>query len=107
MSNEEDPGRRKEWNRLNDSGQLDQMHTADMEAAAHAAKWFEGTKHLSDPEAQASMARIIKMANRGMMTMKEINSHMSELDRSYPAFEPPTSTSIDIPDHLGEQFGGL
>ena len=97
-------GSHEVWKSARESGHLDQAWTADADAATHASKWFEGTKHLHDPETQAKIQRVVKMAQRGMITMDETNHQMSHLDPSYPHFAPSTSPHINIPDHLGDQF---
>ena len=87
------------------SGALDQKWTKSKNAYEHAATWFEKNKSAVDDNVHPEIEKVLGQGKRGMLTDHEINGAMRRIAGPiYPDFEPPTGTSMDIPDHLGPQW---
>ena len=93
-----------EFDAMYASGKMDQLWASARDAASHAKHWFEGNKHLIDPDKVGPISDIVRKGSRGMLTDDEINEHLSSLDATYPPFVPDTSPHLNVPDHLGDQF---
>lgn len=88
-----------------DAGVFDREDAATKEAASHAERWFNGTKHLYEPDHAALIGKVIANGKRGLLSSDEINTHIGLLAGSiWQPWEPNTSPTLDVPDHLGDQF---
>ncbi len=88
------------WHR---SPEAEQFHAETRNEAAYAEKWFAGTKHLFDENAQEEMARAIQMTKSGRMTHEGLRDRMGDHSRGVYT-SAPDLPAFEVPNHLSDQF---
>lgn len=97
-------GRERLWKDPGFQAKRERIYAEGQDAATHADKWLEGTKHLHDPETLKKAQKLLSYGKRGILSSEDVNTEMNNIFPGiYPEFDP-ADTPFNIPDHLGEQF---